>query len=118
LNIKDTLNCVRLSLEQSPDAGELRIFNQFVETFSVNELAERVQGVGNQFGLNVRIRSVENPRKEAEEHYYNPTHTGLLELGLKPHYLTDGVLAQMIEAVLRHKSNIHEHMIYRKVKWS
>ncbi|MDY7038834.1 MAG: hypothetical protein SV375_22110 [Thermodesulfobacteriota bacterium] len=117
MNIKDTLNCVRLSLERPADAGELRIFNQFVETFTVNELADRVQDVGNQLGLNVRIRSVENPRKEAEEHYYNPVHTGLLELGLQPHYLTDEVLAQMIEAVLRHKSNIQEHKIYRKVKW-
>ncbi|RLB80752.1 MAG: NAD-dependent dehydratase [Deltaproteobacteria bacterium] len=118
LNIKDTLNCVRLSLEQPAKAGELRIFNQFVETFTVNELAELVQRVGNQLGLNVQIRSVENPRKEAEDHYYNPAHTGLLELGLKPHFLTDEILAQMLETVLRHKANIQEHKIYRKVKWS
>ena len=118
LNIKDTLNCVRLSLENPAKAGELRIFNQFVETFSVNELAERVQRVGNQMDLAVEIRPVENPRKEAEDHYYNPARTGLLELGLKPHYLTDEVLARMLEIVLNYKSNIQEHKIYRKVKWA
>ncbi len=117
LNIKDTLNCVRLSLEKPAKPGELRIFNQFVETFSVNELAERVQRAGKQFGLSVEIKPIENPRKEAEEHYYNPVHTGLLELGLKPHYLTDDVLAKMLEIVIRHKERINKDAIFRGVKW-
>lgn len=118
LNIKDTLQCVSLSLEHPPERGRLRIFNQFVETFSVNELAERTQRVGNKLGLNVQIHPVENPRKEAENHYYNPTHTALLELGLKPHYLTDDILRRMMETVLRYKANIQEHQIYRKIKWA
>jgi len=117
LNIKDTLNCVRLSLENPAKTRELRIFNQFTETFSVNELAERVQRVGNNLGFNVEIKPVENPRNEAEEHYYNPKRTGLLELGLKPNYLTDEVLAQMMEFVLKHKNKIKQDQIYRKVKW-
>lgn len=117
LNIKDTLNCVRLALENPANAGELRIFNQFTETFSVNQLAERIQNVGNNLGLNVEIRSVENPRKEAEEHYYNPVHTGLLELGLEPNYLTDDVLVQMIEFVLRHKNSINHSIIFKGIKW-
>ena len=117
LNIKDTMQCVRLSLENPAKRGELRIFNQFVETFSVNQLAEKVQKVGKQMGLDVKINNVENPRIEAEDHYYNPAHTGLLDIGLKPHYLTDDVLAQMIEIVLRHKANIKEHAIFRGVKW-
>ena len=118
LNIKDTLNCVRLSVENPPSTGALRIFNQFTETFSVNELAERVQRVGNNIGLNVKIQSVENPRKEAEEHYYNPAHTGLMDLGLKPNYLTDDVLFQMMEFVIKHKKNINSEQIFRKIKWA
>jgi UDP-sulfoquinovose synthase len=118
LNIKDTLNCVQLSLEQPANAGELRIFNQFTEAFTVNELAARVQEVGNDLDLNVEIKPVENPRKEAEEHYYNPKHTGLLELGLEPNYLTDDVLSQMIEAVLQHKDRIQKHQILRKIMWA
>jgi UDP-sulfoquinovose synthase len=118
LNIKDTLNCVRLSLEKPAKKGELRIFNQFVETFSVNSLAEKVQRVGSQIGLKVTLQSVKNPRIEEEEHYYNPKHTGLLELGLNPNYLTDEVLAEMMEAVLRHNDNIKSGQIYREVKWA
>jgi UDP-sulfoquinovose synthase len=117
LNIKDTLQCVRLSLEKPAKTGELRIFNQFVETFSVTQLAEKVQKVGKEMGLDVKINNVENPRIEAEDHYYNPAHTGLLELGLKPHYLTDEVLAEMLELVLCYKGNIKKHAIFRGVKW-
>ncbi len=118
LNIKDTLQCIRLSLENPPQKSELRIFNQFTETFSVNELADRVQRVGKKLKLNVEIRPIENPRKEAENHYYNPKHTGLMELGLDPHYLTDEVLLQMIEYVLSCKDKIKTDQIFRKVKWA
>ena len=118
LNIKDTLNCVRLSMENPADKGELRIFNQFTETFSVNELADKVKQAGVHLGLGVEINNIENPRKELEEHYYNPQHTGLLELGLKPNYLTDDVLAQMLEHVIKHKDRIGKHKIFRGTKWA
>lgn len=118
LNLKDTLQCVRLSVENPPPKGELRIFNQFVETFSVSELAERVREAGRQCGLEVQISSVRNPRKEAEEHFYNPANTGLFELGLKPHYLSEDVLGQMLELVLSFRGNIDEHKIFRSVKWA
>lgn len=98
--------------------GELRIYNQFVELFSVNDLAERVRCTGRELGLDVRIKPIENPRKEAEEHDYNPVHTGLLELGLQPHRLTDGVLARMIEAAMSYKENIREHTFFKRVPWA
>lgn len=118
LNIKDTLNCVRLSLENPANKGELRIFNQFTETFSVNDLASKVQSVGKQIGIDVQVKNIENPRKELEEHYYNPKHTGLLELGLEPNILTEEVLAKMLEHVAKHKTNIAHHKIFRGAKWA
>jgi len=118
LNIKDTLNCIRLSVETPADAGELRIFNQFVETFSVNDLAGRVKSAGEQLGLDVEIKSIDNPRKEMEEHYYNPAHTGLLDLGLEPHFLTEEVLQGIFAVVLQHKDRISDDCIFRGVKWS
>lgn len=117
LDIRDTLQCVKLSLENPAPKGELRIFNQFVEIFSVNELADRVQRVGGQMGLDVVIKSLPNPRKEAEEHYYNPAHTGLLDLGLKPHYMTDDVLSQLMETIIKYKDKIKTSSIFRGVKW-
>ena len=117
LNLKDTLACVRLAAENPAGPGELRIFNQITETFSVNELAERTARVGRAMGFPVEIKSIENPRKEKEEHYYNPTYTGLKELGLKPNLLTDEVMTGMFETVIRYRDNIHAHKIFRGVKW-
>lgn len=117
LNLKDTLACVELAVKSPADSGEMRIFNQITETFTVNELAEKVARVGRGMGFPVEIKSLENPRKELEEHYYNPAYTGLKELGLKPNYLTDDVMAGMFETVVMHKDNIHPHKIFRGVKW-
>lgn len=118
LNLKDTLQCVELAMDNPVEKGDLRILNQFTEQFSVNELADQIQRVGNEMGLGVEVKSIENPRKEVEEHYYNPKHSGLLDLGLEPHYMTDEVVAEMLERVIRYKDRIDERKILPRVKWS
>ena len=117
LNINDTLQCVHMALDTPAKTGELRIFNQIMETFSVNQLADMVQRIGNNLGYNVQIKNLENPRKEAEEHYYNPTYQGLIEIGVKPHYLTDEVLEGMFRLVAQYKDNIRRDVIFRGIKW-
>jgi UDP-sulfoquinovose synthase len=92
--------------------------NQFVETFSVNQLAEQVRLVGESMGLDVTIKPIPNPRKEPEQHYYNPAHTALLDLGLKPHYLTDEVVEQMLRTVLRYRDLIDTKKILPRVRWN
>jgi UDP-sulfoquinovose synthase len=118
LNIKDTLNCVRLAVENPAETGELRIFNQFTETFSINDLAAKVKKAGKQLALTVEIEHIENLRIEDEAHYYNPKHTGLIDLGLTPRYLSEEVLLEMMEFVMRHKSSIQKDQILRNVKWN
>lgn len=118
LDLRDTLQCIRLAIESPAGAGELRVFNQFVETFSVNDIADRVARVGAGLGLKVEVRNLPNPRKEKEEHYYNPDHTGLLELGLEPHHLTDERLAEMMSFVMRYRDRVVEERIFRGIKWS
>ncbi|MCF8084402.1 MAG: NAD-dependent epimerase/dehydratase family protein [Deltaproteobacteria bacterium] len=117
LNINDTLQCVHMSEKNPAEKGDLRIFNQIMETFSANELAEMVQRAGARLGYDVKIDHIENPRREAEEHYYNPTYQGLIELGVEPHYLTDEVLERMMRVVERYKGNIRRDVIFRGVKW-
>jgi UDP-sulfoquinovose synthase len=117
LNIKDTLQCIHMSELTPAKCGELRIFNQITETFSVNQLAELAQRVGKLRGFNTKIKNIPNPRKEAEEHYYNPTYQGLQELGVKPHYLNDEIMNRMFEVVERYQDNIRKDVIFKGVKW-
>ena len=77
-----------------------------------------MKSVGDGMGLGVEVKQIDNPRKEKEEHYYNPTHTGLLELGLEPHFLTDERLAEMLEFVSKYRDRIVEHKIFRGIKWA
>jgi len=118
LNLKDTLQCVELAAANPPAPGELRILNQFTETFSVNELAERVVEAGRQRGLEVTICAIPNPRQEKEEHYYNPAHSGLFELGLCPNYITTEVLIEMLDMVRAHQSHINVARILPRVAWN
>jgi len=117
LHLKDTLQCVQLAVETPAKAGELRVFNQFVETFSVNDLAEIVRASGERLGLNVEIRNLPNPRKEAEDHYYNPVNTGLLELGLQPNHLTEAVMDDMLGTTMNYRDQIVKERIFRGVRW-
>jgi len=117
LDLRDTLQCVALVLANPPAPGQLRVYNQFTELFSVLDLADRVRRVGRDLGLDVGIAAVPNPRREQEEHYYRPAHDGLLRLGLKPHYLSDERLASMVTFVRRHRDAIDARKILPRVAW-
>ena len=67
-------------------------------------------------GLNVNVKSIETPRKELEVHYYKTVHSGLLELGLETHYLTDYVKCEMPERVISHRSNIDKSKTIPRAK--
>ena len=97
--------------------GELNIYNQIMETFTVNQLAELTQQVGQELGYDVKINSIQNPRIEKEEHYYNPSYQGLMELGVKPHYLTKDSMKEIFKIVSQYKSKIRKDVVYTGVKW-
>jgi UDP-sulfoquinovose synthase len=117
LNLKDTMQCVYLSAMQPAEQEQLRIFNQLTEPFSVNQLAEKVKKIGDQLGYNVVIDRVENLRVEKEDHYYNIAYTGLMDLGLKPHYLTDEVLERIFKIVEQYKDRIKRETFFKGIKW-
>ncbi len=117
LNIRDTIQCVGLAVANPADPGELRVYNQFTELFSVLELAERVRDAAAHLGREVVIERIPNPRREAEHHYYNAQHTKLLELGLEPHYLSEELIDTMIDTIDRHRDQVNRDVILQGVKW-
>ncbi|GBC86772.1 hypothetical protein HRbin12_00771 [bacterium HR12] len=117
LNILDTLQCVELAILNPPDEGEYRVFNQFTEQFSINELAELVRQAALHHGLKVEPVHIENPRVEAEEHYYNAKHTKLLDLGLKPHLLSETLIESMFATIERYKDRVIVDRIAPRTTW-
>ena len=117
LNIKDTIKCVELAINNPVNSGECRVMNQFTETFSVNELANKVKGASVKLGIEVQIENINNPRIEDEDHYYNANNTKLTDLGLKPEYLEDKVLISMINKIIENKNNIQIDTIKPTINW-
>jgi UDP-sulfoquinovose synthase len=118
LNIRDTLACVDLAVNNPAEAGEFRVFNQFTEQFSVLELAGLVKQAGEHLGYAVEIQHYENPRVEKEQHYYNAVHTKLLDLGLEPTLLGEELVESMIHIIERYKGNAVEDHIDPRTRWN
>jgi UDP-sulfoquinovose synthase len=117
LNIRDTLQCVELAVDNPAELGDFRVFNQFTEQFSVSELAELVQRAAGELGHDVSIANVPNPRVELEDHYYNARNTKLLDLGLHPHYLGEELVRSMLKTIDRHKGRVIERAIAPRTRW-
>ncbi|CAL9178657.1 unnamed protein product [Musa hybrid cultivar] len=117
LDIRDTVQCVELAVANPAKPGEFRVFNQFTEQFSVNDLARLVTTAGKKLGLDVQTISVPNPRVEAEEHYYNAKHTKLIELGLRPHLLSESLLDSLLNFAIKFKDQVDPAQIMPTVSW-
>jgi len=117
LDIRDTVRCVQLAIDSPANVGEFRVFNQFTEQFSVNDLARLVTEAGAKVGLKVTSKSVPNPRTEMEEHYYNAKHSKLEGLGLVPHLLGDALLDSLLNFAIKYKDRVNMKEILPAVAW-
>jgi UDP-sulfoquinovose synthase len=117
LDIRDTVRCVELAVENPAERGEFRVFNQFTEEFSVGQLAEMVVDAAGKLGIEARVERIPNPRVEKEEHYYNAKRTKLLDLGLQPHYLGDSLLDSLLNIALEYRDRIDPDVVMPSVDW-
>jgi UDP-sulfoquinovose synthase len=114
IDIRDTVECIRLAVEHPAEPGEFRVFNQLTESLPVAGIAELV---ADRFPGPVQIEQLENPRTEAPEHYYNVKHTGLVELGLEPHLLSDTLIESMFDIVGANKHRVNMDKLRPTVRW-
>jgi UDP-sulfoquinovose synthase len=119
LPLRDSMQCLTLAVENPPETGEYRVFNQFEEVYDVTELAMKVKTVGEELGLEVEVRNVENPRKESEEHYYNPDHQHLLDLGYEPTHDMEAELRIMLRDLMTYRDRIQtrREVLIPKIHW-
>lgn len=106
LPLRDSMQCLALAIENPPEQGEYRIFNQFEEVYDISGLSQKVQKVGKSMGLNVELKNLENPRKEMENHYYRPDHQHLFDMGYKPTHDVEKEIEIMLNDLMRYKNRI------------
>jgi UDP-sulfoquinovose synthase len=121
ISLRDSIQCLKLAVENPPDKGEYLVFNQFDEVYSIIEIAEKVKKVGDNLGLEVEIEHIENPRIEEENvSYYNPVHEKLYTLGFKPKHSMNEVLNEVLADLTKYKNRILEKKdrILPSVRWN
>ncbi|HHL40752.1 MAG TPA: NAD-dependent epimerase/dehydratase family protein [Deltaproteobacteria bacterium] len=120
LPLRDSMQCLTIAIENPAGRGECRVFNQFEEVYNITELAEKVKRVAGEFGLDVTVRNLENPRQEMEEHYYNPDHEHLLRLGYKPTHDVEAEMRIMIKDLIKYRDRIEarKEALIPDVRWS
>ncbi len=114
IDIRDTVECIRLACETPADAGEFRVFNQTTETMSLSEMAKVVTTA---YPGESSVEHLDNPRVETEDHHFSVVHTALEDLGLKPHLLSDTLLSSMFGIIEQHQTRVDRRCLRPAVDW-
>jgi len=117
LTLNDSISCLTLAIKNPPEEGEYRTFNQFEDKYSINDLARIVQREAGLIGFNVSIVHIANPRKELEDHYYNPTHQKLFDLGYVPSTNIQNEVALLLRKLSPYKDRVRKEVIMPKTSW-
>lgn len=114
LHISDTMRCVELALENPPEQGEFRVFNQLAQTCNIKDLAKLVAD-----HCGAAINHIPNPRTEAEQHYYRVENQGLRALGFRPKQLIEDHIGPMFRDVQKavQEYPVDMEVLRPNVKW-
>ena len=117
LPLKDSIKCINLILNDIPQKGEYRVFNQFGEVYSIILLANLVCRIANSLNLKSDISYIPNPRTESEDHIYEPVRDNLTTLGYTPTYNLEEEITRTIKILTKYKDRINPALILPKTNW-
>jgi UDP-sulfoquinovose synthase len=117
IDIRDTVRCIELAANNPPESGDFRVFNQFTEQWSVLQLARLVEKGAYTLGLEPELVRLENLRVEKEVHYYNAANTKLMDLGLKPHLLSEEAVERLLLTAIENRGRVHPETFAPQVDW-
>jgi UDP-sulfoquinovose synthase len=117
IHIRDTVQCIRLAVENPPKRGDRpSIFNQVTESHRVRDLAELISKLSG-----AKIDYVENPRKEAAENELEVSHDRFGSLydrfGINPVTLNEGVMLEIEDIAKKYQDRVDKTKIPAKSLW-
>ena len=113
IHVRDTVRCIELAAHNPPPRGaRVRIMNQMTETHRVRDLADMISGM-----TGVPVQAMDNPRKEAAENDLRVANDTLVNLGLKPTRLSDGLMQEVFDVAMRHANRCDRSKIVATARW-
>ena len=76
-----------------------------------------VREAAQEMGLPTKIEHLETPRVELQEHYYNAKNSKLVDLGLRPHNLSDSLLDSLMNIAMKYQDRIDRSLFLPQVNW-
>lgn len=114
INIKDTVNCIKIAVENPPAyEEEVKIFNQTTECMNLLDLAKKVRKM-----TGAEIRFYKNPRNEDPENELRFNKDSFLSLGLNPITLDGGLLSEIMDIAKKYKHRCDKSKIICTSVWS
>jgi UDP-sulfoquinovose synthase len=112
LPLQDSIECLTLAIENPPDKGEYRVFNQYAKWRSILDLAKVVSKI-----TRAEIKHIDNPRTESEKHHYMTTNEKLRKLGYFPKWSLEEEVKKLIDTIKPFKDRINQSVIMPTTEW-
>lgn len=107
IHIQDTVRCIELAIKNPPAQGnKVKIINQITETYRIQELAKIISSM-----TGSEINHIKNPRHEADENEFIVENNFLLNLGLIPTTLQQGLMHEIMEVVKKYSYRCDKNKI-------
>ena len=114
IHIQDCVRCIELALKNPPERGaRTQIFNQMTETYRLRDLAHMIQDM-----TGAEIAWLPNPRNEPAENELAVKNEHLLDLGLQPTTLKEGLLEELVDVAKKYAYRIDRSRIVSTAAWS
>lgn len=114
IHIQDTVRCIELAILNPPEKHEnVQIFNQLTETHRVRDLAKLVSDM-----TGIEMQYLDNPRNEAAENDLVVDNKCLLDLGLQPTKLAEGLLDEVMDISRKYADRCDKSKILARSLWN
>lgn len=118
LTLNDALNCITIAINNPPNFGSYRTWNQFESYYSINRLALHVKKAAKVNNLpEVKFIHMDNIRNEAQKHYYNPENRILKALGYIPTTDIQAEINKIMGQLTSCKGRVIKDVILPKTRW-